>query len=109
MITDYSQPSTTKGVSIPVGQKKTIALWLYSDGPTPGPWTVTAVDAPYYGIPATTHNLSFAFDRTQGQNGDRIELTITANDYDATLGGAAFMLTSTLGPRSNTWFGVVGK
>jgi hypothetical protein len=109
VISNYGTPTTTKGVSIPVGQSKTIPLWLYSDGPTAGPWTVSAVDAPYYGVAATTHNLTFAFDRTQGQNGDRIELTITVNAYDSQIGGAPFMITSTLGQQSNTWFGVAGK
>jgi hypothetical protein len=109
VITNYGQPTTTKGVNSNPGQSKTISLWLYSDGPTAGPWTVSAVDAPYYGIPATTHNLTYSFDKTQGQNGDRIRLTITVNGYDSQIGGAPFMITSTLGQQSNTWFGVVAR
>ena len=35
----------TQGVTIPVGQSKTIEVDLFSDGPTGGPWTVAAVDA----------------------------------------------------------------
>jgi hypothetical protein len=108
-ISDYGQSSATRGVSIPVGQSKVIELSLYSDAPTPGPWTLSAADAPYYGIPATTHNLTFAFDKTQGQNGDHVALTITANAYDAQIGGAPFMIVSTLGQRTSTWFGVAGK
>jgi hypothetical protein len=108
-ITSYGRPTKTKGVYLLPGQSKTISLWLYSDAPTVGPWTVSAVDAPYYGIPATTHNLTFAFDKTQGQNGDRIQLTITVNGYDPQVGGAPFMITSTLGQQSNTWFGVVAR
>lgn len=108
-VTSYGQPTTTKGLSIPVGQTRTVDVVLYSDGPTGGPWTLTAADAPSYGIPPGTHNLSLVFDPPQGRNGDHVKLTITVNAYDPQTGAAPFMITSTLGQRQNTWFGLAGK
>jgi hypothetical protein len=100
---------TTKGVTIPVGQSKTIEVDLFSDAATGGPWTVAADDllARQYGAYGLTNTLSFAWDRTQGTNGEKLHLTITVT-ASSILGGAhAFEITSTLGSRSYVWPGVV--
>jgi hypothetical protein len=62
---------TSKGVLVPVGTKKTVDVQLLSDGPTSGPWTVSTqlIDQA---------DFKFSFDRTTGQNGDVLHLTITA-------------------------------
>jgi hypothetical protein len=99
----------TKGVTIPVGQSKTIEVDLFSDAATGGPWTVAADDllARQYGAYGLTNTLSFAWDRTQGTNGEKLHLTITVT-ASSILGGAhAFEITSTLGNRSYVWPGVV--
>lgn len=88
----------TKGVKIAAGQSKTIELQMISDGPTGGPWTVSATSV--WGA----NDLSFAFDRTSGQNGERLHLTITANTANAAL----FVITSSLGGRQTKWAGAVG-
>ena len=100
---------TTKGVTIPVGQSKTIEVDLFSDSPTSGPWTVTADDLlnrdyASYGL---TKTLSFQWDRTQGTNGDKLHLTITLTGASFLGGAHAFVITSTLGTRRFQWPGIV--
>jgi len=100
---------TTKGVTIPVGQSRTIEVDLFSDGPTSGPWTVTADDLlnrdyASYGL---TKTLSFQWDRTQGTNGDKLHLTITVTGASFLGGAHAFVITSTMGTRRYQWPGVV--
>jgi len=100
---------TTKGVTIPVGQSKTIEVDLFSDGDTGGPWTVTADDvlSKYYGSYGLSKTLSFAWDRTQGQNGEKLHLTVTVTAASIIGGGHAFMITSSKGTRQAVWPGLV--
>jgi hypothetical protein len=101
---------TTKGITIPVNQNKTIEVDLFSDGPTSGAWTVTALDlmATYYGTYGFQPSMTFAWDKTQGQNGDKLNLTITVTQAATLLGGAhAFMIVSNLGSRTQVWPGIV--
>ncbi len=93
----------TKGTSIAVGKSKTIELDLFSDGPTSGPWTVSAIDmlAQYTKQPPT---LDFKFDRNTGVNGEKLHLTITVKSAATLVTGAhPFLLTSKLGTHVNTW------
>jgi hypothetical protein len=95
---------TMKAVSIPVGQTKTIDLDLYSDGDTGGPFTVDVQD--FGAITGQAPTLNVSLDRSQGQNGEKLHLTITTlkkNQY----GASAFIVTSTLGSQKNWWFGLV--
>ena len=97
----------TQGVTIPVGQSKAIEVDLFSDGPTTGPWTVDTVDAiaVYLGQPPT---LSFKWDQTKGQNGDKLHLTVTVTAAQAAFsGGHPFIITSTLGSRKAEWAGFI--
>ncbi len=96
----------SKGVTIPVGQSATIEVDLFSDAATNGPWTVSAVDT------ATLQNqapeLKFDWDRTTGQNGEKLHLTITvlkASQYNA----EGFLISSTLAGRESLWVGLVGN
>jgi hypothetical protein len=101
-------PLVTKGVTIPVGTSKTIEVDLFSDAPTPGPWTVTPVDLSSAFFGSAQPALTFKLDKTTGQNGDKLQLTITSVAKGA-LGAAPFWLQSDLGGVSNTWVGVVGN
>ena len=97
---------TTKGVKIPVGQSATVEIDLFSDAATSGPWTVSAMDSAQ--LQGGTPNLSFVWDRTTGQNGEKLYLTITVksvSQYNA----EAFMVESKLGGRTNLWLGLVGN
>ena len=88
-----------KGVNIPVGSNKTIEVDLFSDAATSGPWTVSAQD------PGSL--LGFSFDKTSGQNGDKLQLTITALSGSFT-NIEPFVISSTSGAVTNRWVGLVG-
>ena len=65
----------TQGVNVPLGQSVTIEVDLFSDGPVSIAWQVAAADAATLsGQPA---QLTFAWDATTGNNGDKLHLTIT--------------------------------
>jgi hypothetical protein len=101
---------TTQGVTIPVGQSRTIEIDLFSDAPTSGPWTVSAEDvfSTKFGGFGLQKTLSFQWDRTQGTNGDKLHLTITVMGAMPLIGGAhAFVIHSTLGNRTHSWPGLV--
>ena len=99
----------TKGLTIPVGQSKTVEVDLFSDASTGGPWTVTAEDVffKYYGSYGFPQTLSFAWDRTSGVNGEKLHLTISVTGTSAFGGGHAFMITSQLNGRKAVWPGLV--
>jgi hypothetical protein len=101
-------PLETKGVDIPIGTSKTIELDLYSDEPTSGPWTVSAIDLSSTFFGATSPALSFSFDKTTGQNGDKLLLTIKALAAGP-LGASPFWIESDLGDVQKFWVGVVGN
>ncbi len=98
---------TTKGVHIPVGQSGTVELDLYSDAPTSGPWTITVLDVAST-LFGSAPELTFSLDSNQGQNGDKVHLTITP--IKAGQGGAsAFWIQNQLGSAQSVWLGLVGN
>ena len=96
----------TKGVLVPVGQSKTIQLELFSDSATNGVWQVSAEVRSRNGQSPITATL----DATSGQNGDKLNLTltstaaVTSSSHTATL-----VVTSQLGSRKNVWVGIVAQ
>ena len=88
---------TTMGVSVPLGQSKMINLILSSTGPMPGPWTVKVYDYDQILAGASSPYLGLSLDKSTGQNGDTLHLTITPHQSDATLGGEAFFIFSEYG------------
>ncbi len=98
------QTVMASGVQIAAGQSKTIELDLFSTGPTSGPWTVSASDQAALRMQAP--QLQFSFDKTTGQNGDKIMMTIkvlTAGRRNR----ESFIVQSTLGTVNNIWIGTV--
>jgi hypothetical protein len=93
---------TSKGVKIPKGQKGTVEVDLFSEAPTPGPWTVRAFETD------GASDLSFSFDKSTGQNGDKLKLTITVAETSVQ-GAEAFIIVSTLGTQLSFWAGFVGN
>lgn len=94
------------GVNVPVGQTETVTLQLYSDGPTNGPWSVSVKDSGE--LTGGRTELTLSLDKTSGQNGDIIQLTITpkrASQYGVSL----FRVRSTMGGVSHDWWGAVGN
>jgi hypothetical protein len=51
--------------------------------------------------------MTFAWDRTQGQNGEKLHLAITVTKAGLLGGGHAFMITSLKGNRRIVWPGLV--
>jgi hypothetical protein len=100
---------TSKGVTIPVGSSKTIDVDLFSDGDTGGPFTVRADDllSTTYGSYGLQPSMTFAWDRTQGVNGEILHLTITVTQQSAFGGAHAFMITATQNGRKSVWPGLV--
>jgi hypothetical protein len=95
------QSGQTKGVSIPVGQSKTIDLDLYSDAAI-GAWALQASDL-------QSNTLKFAFSQSSGSNGDKVKLTITVLQANAQYGGEPFAIVSTKAGVKHYWFGFVGN
>jgi hypothetical protein len=93
----------TKGANIAIGASKTIDVHLYSDDDV-GAWIVDAKN-----LPRTASYLSFTWDRTIGQNGDTLHLTIHVAGTNADYGGDPFILSSTQGSTTNYWIGYVGQ
>jgi hypothetical protein len=94
-----------KGVNIKVGESKTVEVDLFSDAKAP-PWKVMATD--YAKLVGGKANLDFSWDRDEGQNGEKLHLTIKAlskNQYGASI----FFLTSYSGQKQNLWVGFVGN
>jgi hypothetical protein len=87
---------STMGLSIPLGQKKTVPLTLSSARATSGTWTVKVYDYDEI-VVGTTAGLSFSQDKMSGRNGDTIQLTITPLRADPSIGGEAFLIFSTYG------------
>jgi hypothetical protein len=94
------QTVTIRSVKIPVGSSKTIPVELWSEAPT-GPWTVSANDL-------SGGALTLSLDKSTGQNGDVLNLTIKVNQ--AGQGGLeAFIVKSiqTGQPQHGDWFAAV--
>jgi hypothetical protein len=102
-ITNLGQVYATKGASIAVGATRTIDVHLYSDDDV-GTWTVGAQN-----IPVSASNLAFTWDRTTGQNGDTLHLTIHVGGVNPNYGGDPFIVSSTQGSTTNYWVGYVGQ
>lgn len=96
----------TKGVSVPLGQSKTIDVILFSDAPLSN-WQVTAADASRL-FGSASKELSLAWDRKVGHNGDVLHLTITRLQ-NGKIGGSPIAFLSAAGPDSHWWFGFIGN
>lgn len=97
----------TKGVQIPVGGKKTIDLALFSEESTGGSWNVQVAD--YASLGGHSPRLGLTLDRSQGDNGDTLHLTIEVLDPDPS-GLDVFLVDSSQGQaRWHTEMAVVGR
>jgi hypothetical protein len=94
---------STLGIAIAPGGSKTIPVQLYSEGPI-GPWNVQALN-----VPQNASYLTFTWNKTSGQNGDTLQLTITVAASDPSFGGEPFLIVSSIGQTANYWLGYVGQ
>lgn len=90
------------GVNIPFGQSRTIDVQLFSEAPV-GDWEVSAIDQDQANSGGIA-TLSLTLDRTKGNNGDILHLTISPIIPTAD-GVANFLIVSDGG---GTWVGTVG-
>jgi hypothetical protein len=100
-------PIMTKGVHIAAGQSVTIDVDLFSDAPTSGAWTVSAKDSAQLGGTGQGA-LTFTWDKSSGQNGDVLHLTIAVAAQPKNA-GQSFAVISTLGTTTHLWPVVVGN
>lgn len=94
----------TQGLSVRIGQTRTIALTLSSAAPTDKTWTVKAYDYDLDVLGQSSAGLSLSLDKTSGRNGDVIHLTLVPRKADAQIGGEAFLLVSDYGTRGDPDF-----
>jgi len=107
--TSFTGSITTKGVVVAVGDSATVEVDLFSDAAMTGPITVEAGDLlnASYGSYGFAKTLEFAWDRTEGFNGEKLHLTVTVT-ASSILGGAhAFTITASNGNRKQVWPGLV--
>jgi hypothetical protein len=107
--TSFTGSVTTKGMVVAVDASGTLEVDLFSDGDLSGPITVKAEDLlnTTYGSYGFAKTLDFAWDRTEGVNGEKLHLTVTVT-ASSFLGGAhAFMITASNGNRRQVWPGLV--
>lgn len=100
-ITQQGQSYPTGGIKIAQGASRTIPVQLYSEAPT-GAWSVAAST-----LQGSSANLGFVWSKTSGKNGDTLQLTITANAFDSTFGGAPFVVVSQMGSQATYWLSYV--
>src|SRR5262249_55228095 len=90
---------SAKGLSIPVGQQKTVELDLFSSAPADA-WTLSA--QPLIGsVP-----LQITFDKISGVNGDTVHMTVMVPEAGNFLGISnlePFAVISTLGKVVQAW------
>jgi hypothetical protein len=91
----------TKGLRVLQGETKTFALGFYSDGPTSGPWTLTAsAGNPLTGSGGLGNfnksQISASLDKTSGQNGEKAYLTVTVQTPGSSFKGELVTITSSL-------------
>ncbi|HEX8789648.1 MAG TPA: hypothetical protein VF765_01765 [Polyangiaceae bacterium] len=99
------------GLSVPSGSSATVNVHFYSDAPVAGTWTLAATEPDVPQLPDPAHQLSFSFDRTQGQRGDVVHLTVTRAPAATDAGlvtPAPFVITATMGGVRHWYWGVVG-
>jgi hypothetical protein len=95
LITVGAYGAETRGLQIPIGGSRTIDLDLFSAGNVPNGWTVNVY--PYESFYGGTPSLGFSLDRSTGNNGDVLHLTITALRTNPSLGADPFFILSTYG------------
>jgi hypothetical protein len=102
-------PYLTLGVTIPLGQSKTIDVVLSGDPPN-RLWSVGVYT--YEDLRGgDTTNLGVSLDKAGGKNGDILRLTLTPKHINQNLGGEAFIIVSRFGAdtsfQSNVTMGLV--
>jgi hypothetical protein len=106
LVSDDTYP--TRGVKVPIGQSVTVEVDLYSDARS-ADWTVNTIDVAH----AFEHQqpeLTFSFDKTTGNNADKLNLTITRLRAASQYGFSELGLKTYLnGASAGTWRALVSQ
>ena len=103
----YGGTITTKGVKVALNQSATIEVDLFSDQPY-GLCSVSAADIAQLG--GGTAELAFSWDKENGQNGDKLHLTITRKANGMGQGSEfALLEKDAAGNIVALWFGFVSN
>ena len=96
----------TEGVTVQMGQQVTIDVDLFSDAPSTADWDLKATDVGALSGNPTT--LSFSWDNTTGNNGDKLHLTITRTAASSAQNPSEFVIGSHInGVSVSLWWGYV--
>jgi hypothetical protein len=100
-----------QGISVASGSSTTVDVHLYADTPGIGTWTVAASEPTLPQLPDPYGQLTFSLDRTTGASGDVLHLTVKrrAAPKGQPAFGAPFVITSTQGTATHSYWGVVGN
>lgn len=102
----FGVPMPTRGVKLAKGASRTIDVKMMATGST-ADWTVSAVDlSPSLGGGPT---LKFTFDKTTGNAGDVLKLTLQRIGTNGSTNAAPFVIRSSQkGGDDHSWYGVAG-
>jgi hypothetical protein len=92
----------THGLLIPIGASRTIDLDLFSNGTVARDWNVSLYN--YEDLFGGTPSLALSLDRTSGNNGEVLRLTITPLRTNPVLGVDAFVIYSSTGTPGSAGF-----
>jgi hypothetical protein len=87
----------TQGLSVPLGQTRTIPVKLSSAAATDKAWSVRVYDYDASVVGSSTPGLTLSLDKPSGRNGDVLQLTLVPKKADAQIGGEAFLIVSDYG------------
>jgi len=91
-----SASAKSLGYRILKGETRTFAVGFHSDGPTGGPWTISAREGnPLMGGVSSPH-ITTTIDTPSGQNGDIAYVTVTVEAVDTTMDGELLTIVSQL-------------
>ncbi len=101
-LSGFGDSRMTKAMKLPVGMSKTIEVDVYSDTPTPEEYAIDATD--------DSGELTFAWDKPSGKNGDKLHLTITRTKAASRGPGSVFTLSTKTGAGTiSEWIGYVSN
>jgi hypothetical protein len=111
-----SQTGPTRGLKVLNGQTAKFMIGFYSDGPTLGPWTITASSGnPILAAHGqdllaqyNSSSMTATLDKTSGQNGEKAQVTVSVSTSGSLFKGELLTITSTMGGASHympIWIG----
>jgi hypothetical protein len=100
-LNDYGLPTQTIGLKLAVGDTASIPVQMVANGTIPGGWGVSTVDP-------SGSELKLTLDKTFGNVGDTLTLTIKRLAADPTFEASPFLIYSQAQMHTHFWWGIVG-